>query len=79
MSRVQINDLRRTETANQICAGDCCIDAVRRAYAGMLALRQPEAAAFDAALQVFAWHHPEVMPDDAATLVRGWVCEGMVH
>lgn len=65
--------LRQEEIASNICGGDCCIGAVRRSYSEMCSSGAPEAAALDAALAVFRWHHPEVMADSAVTLVRGWV------
>ncbi len=79
MKPARIQNLRNTETANNICSGDCCISAVRRAYAGMLDLGQPETAAYDAALTVFVWHHPEISGPAAETLVRGWVLEHSSH
>lgn len=65
--------LRAEEKANKICAGDCCIGAVQRSYSEMCASGAPESIAFDAALTVFRWHHPEVPATDAVTLVRGWI------
>lgn len=79
MTARRIENLRHTEDVNNICSGDCCISAVRRAYAGMLTAEQPESVAFDAALAVFKWHHPEVTKQAAATLVRGWVLEHSAH
>ena len=54
---------------------------MRRSYAEMCAAGQPETAAFETALAVFKYHHPEVAPDNARTLVRGWVVEpnGNLH
>ncbi|MGB4100843.1 MAG: hypothetical protein WBK91_02915 [Alphaproteobacteria bacterium] len=72
-------NLKTMEIANNICVGDCCISAVRRAYTGMIDCGQPEPAAYDAALTVFSWHHPEIAPYEAETLVRGWVSEQFVH
>lgn len=67
-------NLRAEESANNICTGDCCIGAVQRSYSEMCASGAPEPVAFDAALTVFKWHHPEVAAANATTLVRGWVC-----
>lgn len=66
-------NLRAEESANNICSGDCCISAVQRSYREMCASGAPETVAFEAALTVFKWHHPEVAAASAATLVRGWV------
>ena len=66
-------DLQARERANNICAGDCCIGAVRRSYEEMCASGAPESVAFEAACAVFRWHHPEVVAEDALMLVRGWV------
>lgn len=73
--------LRAEESASNICSGDCCIGAVQRSYREMCLAGAPEVVAFDAALTVFKWHHPEVRPDQAQTLVRGWVEEplGALH
>lgn len=79
MKPARIENLQRTEDANNICSGDCCIGAVRRAYADMLKLGQPECTAYDAALIVFKWHHPEITAQAAGTLVRGWVLEESSH
>ena len=79
MTPPRIINLRQTETAHNICSGDCCIGAVRRAYAGLLAVGQAETTAYSAAIKVFRWHHPEVSPQSAATLVRGWVLEESSH
>lgn len=65
--------LRAEETANNICYGDCCIGAVQRSYREMCLSGAPESIAFDAALTVFKWHHPEVKPASAVALVHGWV------
>ncbi len=66
-------NLRAEERANNICSGDCCIGAVERSYHEMCVSGVPESVAFDAALTVFKWHHPEVSADNATMLVRGWV------
>ncbi len=69
----RLRTLRHEEAANNICSGDCCISAVRRSYSEMCAAGQPETVAFETALAVFNWHHPEVQPASASALVRGWV------
>lgn len=79
MSQSKIRNLQSCETANNICRGDCCVAAVQRAYQELLASGQAEILAFDAAMTVFNWHHPEISGDDASVLVRGWVQAGTPH
>ena len=75
MTAHKMRDLAAEERQQKICVGDCCVGAVRRSYTEMCSAGQPETAAFETALAVFKWHHPEVGADSARTLVRGWVVE----
>jgi hypothetical protein len=52
---------------------------VRRAYDGLKASGQPERYAFEAALAVYRWHHPEVSPGEAERTVSAWVWSGVAH
>lgn len=67
--------LSAEEAANNICSGDCCVGAVQRSYREMCESGAAETVAFEAALRVFHWHHPEVAAANATTLVRGWVTD----
>jgi hypothetical protein len=62
-----------------ICTGDCCQDAVRRAYREMRGKGEPETAALSAALAVFGWYHPEVANPRAQDTVTLWVHDGTMH
>ncbi|MEJ0063893.1 MAG: hypothetical protein WDO70_12085 [Alphaproteobacteria bacterium] len=75
----KIAKLQDYHDALDICAGDCCMSAVRRAYAELCDTGAADTAAFDVALTVFKWHHPETNLTDAATIVRGWVRQGAEH
>ena len=63
----------------EICAGDCCQDAVRRAYREMRGKGEPESFAMGAALTVFAWHHPEIEAPRARDTIALWVHDGTMH
>ncbi len=58
---------------------DCCRPAVVRAYREMREKSQPERFAYEAALTVYRWHHPEVPAPMAQQVVSGWVWTGTRH
>lgn len=60
-------------------AGGCpngCRQAVLRCYNSMLGSGVPETHAFQAALDVYRWHHPEVGGERALATVSGWLIGG---
>ncbi len=59
--------------------GDCCRPAVVRAYREMRDRGQPDRFAFDAAMTVYRWHHPETPAPAADAIVSGWVQDGPLH
>ncbi|NDG05043.1 MAG: hypothetical protein EB121_06825 [Alphaproteobacteria bacterium] len=64
--------------AEDVCEGDCCASAVKRAYAEMLK-DQPEIFAYAAALRVFEWYHPDVGRQKADIIVSHWVRPTQTH
>lgn len=57
-------------------AADCkCYGAVMRAYKSMKS-DEPEHVAFDAALRVYRYHHPEHAKPEARLTVESWVYAG---
>lgn len=56
-----------------------CRDAVTRAYRTLCAAGEPESVAFEAAMRVYRFHHPEMAPGAAAGLVERWIAAGTVH
>lgn len=70
-----------TLSASAVCGPDssCCRPAVQRAYAELRQAGQPDRYAFEAAVTVFRWHHPEVPPEQAETVVSEWVWDGTWH
>ena len=54
---------------------DICRRAALRAYTGLRARGQGETAAFDAAVAVYRFHHPETPTLDSVDLVDGWIEE----
>jgi len=56
-----------------------CQSAVKRCYQGLCSGGQPEKHAFEAALTVYRWYHPEVPLTQAEATVRSWVCGGALH
>ncbi|MBI1274299.1 MAG: hypothetical protein GC131_09495 [Alphaproteobacteria bacterium] len=70
--------LSKDEIAD-ICAGDCCSGAVRRAYSEMLDSGAPDGRAYEAALAVFGWYHPEVAAQQAHAIVSQWVRPQVTH
>jgi hypothetical protein len=62
-----------------ICEGDCCSIAVKRAYSEMRGSGAADAAAYDAALAVFGWYHPEVANQQAHSIVSQWIRSGQLH
>ena len=71
--------LTATLDLSSICAGDCCEQAVKRAYREMKEQGLPDQFAFDAARKVFAWHHPEIAAVQAEGIVSLWVRSGAMH
>ncbi len=61
-------------------AADCkCYGAVMNAYGALIRAGQPSSVALEAAKIVYAYHHPEDAPFDAALTVESWVHENRVH
>ena len=60
------------------CA-DRCRRAVRRAYRELCARGEPDRFAFEAALAVYHWHHPEVAAARAHDIVSTWLSNGVRH
>jgi len=58
---------------------DRCLSAVRRAYRELCERGQPDRFAFEAALAVYQWHHPEVETARAHDIVLAWVSDGVRH
>lgn len=56
-----------------------CREAVTRAYRSLRASGMSETVAFEAAIRIFRFHHPEAAPGEAAGLVEDWVAYGTVH
>lgn len=56
-----------------------CRSAVERCYRGLCGGGQPENHAFEAALTVYRWYHPEVPLLEAEATVRTWVIGGALH
>jgi hypothetical protein len=59
--------------------GDCCRPAVRRTYRELCDRGQPERFAFEAAVTVYLWHHPEVVGTQAHDIVSRWLWNGVSH
>jgi len=59
--------------------GDACRAAVRRAYAEMRSKGEPDRYAFEAAVTIYRWHHPEVPGPVAQDIVTDWVWDGVRH
>lgn len=57
------------------CPGGCRA-AVLRCYRSMIGSGEPEKHAFEAALDVYRWHHPETACDRAQAIVSGWLVGG---
>ncbi len=77
MSKKYMPQHKKQTTA--ICIGDCCQDAVKRAYKEMQSQDVPDLFALDAALSVFHWYHPNVATSEAEQIVSHWVYDGAVH
>lgn len=59
-------------------AADCkCHGAVMRAYHALN--DEPQATAFDAALRIYRYHHPEDSKKDAKLTVERWIHEERMH
>ncbi|MEI6560323.1 MAG: hypothetical protein WCO00_18140 [Rhodospirillaceae bacterium] len=56
-----------------------CRPAVQRAYRELCERGEPERFAFEAALTVYRWHHPEVDTAAAADIVARWLWNGVCH
>lgn len=71
----------RTIFTRTACEGtaDCCRPAVMRAYSELREVGQPDRYAFEAALTVYRFYHPETPPDQAELVVSGWVCGAARH
>jgi hypothetical protein len=71
----------RTPLSRNACGSqsDCCRPAVQRAYAELRGRGQPERYAFEAALTVYHYYHPDTPPGDAHEIVSEWVWDGIRH
>lgn len=62
---------------------DCCRPAVERAFRELRACGQPGQYCLEAAVTVYRWHHPEVLPDAALRTVQDWIAplesRGQLH
>ena len=70
-----------TPLARSACApgGDCCRPAVQRAYTELRGKGQPDRYAFEAALTVYHYYHPETPSGEAVEIVSDWVWDGARH
>ena len=59
-----------------VAASCACHEAVIRAYGELKKKNVPNVAAFDSAVKVFRYHHPEIAPLDAKYTVAEWIGEG---
>lgn len=64
---------------NEGALGRSCMSAVRRAYHELRNKGQPDRFAFEAAVTVYRWHHPEVPAPTADQIVAAWVWNGVSH
>ena len=55
-----------------------CKHAALRAYRELRACGRTEKAAFDAAVAVYLYHHPETAPIASGHIVAGWLDEGRI-
>jgi hypothetical protein len=71
----------KTPASSSSCGGkaDCCQPAVRRAYSELRRFGQPERYAFEAAVTVYRYYHPNVVQAHAETVVASWVWDGVRH
>jgi len=53
-----------------------CREAVVRAYGELKEKKVPNIAAFDSAVRIFRYHHPEIPALDARFTVADWIGEG---
>ncbi len=60
-------------------ADDECRRAVTRAYRELRDRGQPDRFAFEAAVTVYHWHHPEVEATRALDIVHTWLWDGVPH
>ena len=61
-------------------AGEChCRHAVERTYRELCSAGQPVRFAFEAAVTVYCWHHPEAEPVLAEDIVLSWLSNGVRH
>jgi len=56
-----------------------CRDAVTRAYRTLCEAGQAESRAYEAAVRIYRFHHPEAAPGAAAGVVERWIDAGTVH
>ena len=71
--------MRATPPESAEAGGDRCRTAVRRAYRELRGCGQPDRFAFEAAVTVYQWHHPEVEPARALDIVHTWLWDGVRH
>jgi hypothetical protein len=65
--------------ANCGTESSCCRPAVQRAYNELRRCGQPDRYAFEAAVAVYRYHHPESQPRQAEVVVSEWVWDGISH
>ncbi|MBV6633644.1 MAG: hypothetical protein KI792_11515 [Alphaproteobacteria bacterium] len=56
-----------------------CKPAVIRAYEGMASSGAPERNAFEVAMRVLRYHHPEMPTDRIKITVERWLHQGEMH
>lgn len=61
-------------------SGPCtCREAVQRCYNGLCRCGQPERYAFEAAIRVYRYHHPDCPEAQAETIVSHWLSGPVRH
>ncbi|PWC56561.1 hypothetical protein TSH7_27930 [Azospirillum sp. TSH7] len=74
-----MTDPRFLEADHSIADAIACRDAVQRCYSGLCRCGQPERYALEAAVTVYRYHHPEIPPAQAETIVSHWVAGPVRH
>lgn len=64
------------ESGQEACR---CRAAVTRAYRTLCDSGQAESRAYEAAVRIYRFYHPEAAPGAAAGAVERWVASGTVH
>ncbi len=74
-----MTDPRFSEAEQPILDAIACRDAVQRCYSGLCSCGQPERYALEAAVTVYRYHHPDIPPAQAETIVSHWVAGSVRH